>query len=235
MADVPARRRAAWIAGSAAAVVAAGLVVLWVVPVLLTRHPSEGLTAVQRLTAVNDVRGTLVTFLVAVGAAGTLIFTGRTFLLSRETQVTERYTRAVSQIGDASLEVRIGGIYALERIGRDSAADRPAVVYIMGALVRNRSRDGRAPGEEPPEDVYAALRVVSRLAPATSVIVNLRGADLRNANLRFMRDTKVNIDDADLTGATAPQSWMVPAGPPPGQPEEILTSQAAVTAGPAKE
>ncbi len=31
-----------------------------------------------------------------------------------------------------SLEVRIGGIYPLERIGRDSAPDRPTVVYVLG-------------------------------------------------------------------------------------------------------
>jgi hypothetical protein len=92
----------------------------------------------------------------------------------------------VSQIGDDNLEVRTGGIYALERIGRDSASDRPTVVYVLGALVRNRSRDGRGLDVEPAEDAYAALRVISRLVSATSVVVNLRGADLRNANVRFM-------------------------------------------------
>src|ERR1035441_1911304 len=46
------------------------------------------MSAAQHLTAVNDVRGTLVTFLLAVGAVGSLFFTARTFLLSRETHVT---------------------------------------------------------------------------------------------------------------------------------------------------
>jgi hypothetical protein len=136
-----------------------------------------------------------------------LFFTGRTFLLTRETQVTERYTRAVSQIGDDNLEVRIGGIYALERIGRDSSADRRTVVFVLGALVRNRSNDGRAQDEEPGDDVYTALRVIGRLAPLTDVTVNLRGADLHKANLKMLHDVRVYHGGFDLTGATLPQSW----------------------------
>lgn len=135
--------RAAQIACWAAAVAAVGVAALWALPLLLTRHPSSGLTVAERLSAVNDVRSVLVTFLLAAGATGGLLFTARTFRLSRETQLTDRFIRAVSQIGDGSLEVRIGGIYALERIGRDSAADRHAVVYVLGAMVRHRSRDLR--------------------------------------------------------------------------------------------
>jgi hypothetical protein len=59
-----------------------------------------------------------------------VLFTARTFRLSREAQVTKRNTRAISQIGDGSLEVRIGEIYVLERIGQDSAADRSIVIRV---------------------------------------------------------------------------------------------------------
>src|SRR5438034_4416718 len=138
MADRPQRRvplsHAVQIVCWRVAALVIGFVALWALPVLLTRHPSSGLTSAERLSAMNDVRSVLVTFLLAVGAAGSLFFSARTFWLGRETQVTERYTRAVSQIGGDSLEVRIGGIYALERIGRDSASDQPTVVYVLGAL-----------------------------------------------------------------------------------------------------
>ena len=96
MADRPRQREplshaaqnACW--GVAALII--GFVALWALPVLLTRYPSSGLTAAERLSAANDVRSVLVTFLLAVGAAGSLFFSARTFWLSRETQVTERYT-----------------------------------------------------------------------------------------------------------------------------------------------
>lgn len=44
--------------------------VLWALPLLLTRAPSHGLSAVQHLTAVNDVRATLVTFVLALSSPG---------------------------------------------------------------------------------------------------------------------------------------------------------------------
>ena len=62
---------------------------------------------------------------------------------------------------------------------------------------------------EPPEDVHAALRAISRLAPATSVVVYLGGADLRDANLRFMSGAQVNIDGADLASGKVPDDWNV--------------------------
>ena len=123
-----------------AGVVALGVLSLWVLPALLTRQPSHGMTASARLHAVNDVRAPLVAFLVAIGAAGTVIFTGRTYVLNREGHVTDRYTKAVSQLGDASSPVRIGGVYALERIGNDSPKDRTTIIYVLGTFIRERSR-----------------------------------------------------------------------------------------------
>jgi hypothetical protein len=108
-------------------VVVSGLV-LWVLPAALTRHPSHGMTAAERLKATNDARGAIVGFLVAVGAAGTLVYTARTYTLNREGHVTDRYTEAVSQLGDNSAPVRIGGVYALERIGNDSTKDRRTII-----------------------------------------------------------------------------------------------------------
>ncbi|MGH3218423.1 MAG: hypothetical protein ACRDPY_06785 [Streptosporangiaceae bacterium] len=39
--------------------------------------------------------------------------------------MTDRYTKAIEQLGHDKLDVRIGGIYALERIARDSAKGHP--------------------------------------------------------------------------------------------------------------
>jgi hypothetical protein len=68
------------------AVGALGVLVLWSVPSLLARHPSQGMSAVQRLTAVNAIRTATVTFVVAVGAAVTVWFTARSYAVSREGQ-----------------------------------------------------------------------------------------------------------------------------------------------------
>jgi hypothetical protein len=189
-----------------AGVVALGVLSLWVLPALLTRQPSHGMTASARLHAVNDVRAPLVAFLVAIGAAGTVIFTGRTYVLNREGHVTDRYTKAVSQLGDASSPVRIGGVYALERIGNDSPKDRTAIIYVLGAFIRERSKVMRDRPDDPPEDVKAGLRVAGRLLPMSDTIVDLRDADLRNSDLSLLQEDRVLLDGANVDGARLPRT-----------------------------
>jgi hypothetical protein len=53
------------------------------------------------------------------------------FSLARQGQVTDRYTKAIEQLGSDKLEVRIGGIYALERIAHDSPRDHPTIMEVL--------------------------------------------------------------------------------------------------------
>jgi hypothetical protein len=182
-----------------------GVIVLWALPALLVRHPSSGLTDAEQLKAANDVRTPLVAFLVAVGAAGTLWFTARTYSLNRQGHVTDRYTSAVSQLGDPSVHVHIGGIYALERIARDSSRDRETIIYVLGAFIREQSKAARqGPGQQPAEDALAALRVAARLVAMSEVALDLRGADLRDFDLSVLPQGRALLEGADLSGATPP-------------------------------
>ena len=80
------------------------------------------LTSADRAKAINDVRATL---LQGIGGAVLLLGayfayrqlqTGREQLqIAQQGQVTERFTRSIDQLGHAELDVRLGGIYALER------------------------------------------------------------------------------------------------------------------------
>jgi hypothetical protein len=186
------------------AAMALGALVLWVLPAVLTRHPSGAMTGAERLKAVNDVRAPLVAFLVAVGAAGTLWFTARTYALNREGHVTDRYTKAVGQLGDDSSPVRIGGVYALERIGNDSPKDRTTILYVLGAFIRERSKAMRERQDDPSEDVKAGLRVASRLLRRSDAILDLRDADLRHADLSGLPGNQVLLEGANLEGAKLP-------------------------------
>jgi hypothetical protein len=102
-------------------------------------------------------------------AAGALVFTARNFTLSRRTfelteqgQVTDRYTKAIEQLGSDKLDVRIGGIYALERVARDSVRDHPTVMEVLTAFIREHSREPRAESERSIRaDVQAAVTVDS--------------------------------------------------------------------------
>ena len=75
-----------------------------------------------------------------------LLFTWRQVRDTRQGQVTDRYTRAIDQLGQPSPELRVGAIYALERIARDSAADRRTIVEVLATFVRLHTR--LSPGTE---------------------------------------------------------------------------------------
>src|SRR5215813_6013516 len=100
----------------------------------------------------------------------TAALTLRAVELTEQGQVTDRYSKAIEQLGSDKLDVRIGGIYALERVARDSPRDHPTVMDVLAAFVREHSREQwpRAePGAEPPRratrpDVQAAVTVIGR-------------------------------------------------------------------------
>ena len=96
------------------------------------------------------VRTALLALLAGLLAATGAIYTGRTFTLNRAGQITERFTRAIDQLGNPSLDIRLGGIYALERIARDSRADHPQVMEVLTAFVREHA-PLRPGGAEPAE------------------------------------------------------------------------------------
>jgi hypothetical protein len=142
-----------WLAGTAAVVLAAAVVWALLVPLAgwLARHDVGAANPALLQTARDAARGRLLTLLAGLFAAGALVFTALNFGLSREGPVTDRYTKAIEQLGSDKLDVRIGGIYALERVARDSARDHPTVMEVLTAFIREHSREPRPqPGPDPP-------------------------------------------------------------------------------------
>jgi hypothetical protein len=186
---------------------------------------ADTLVAVDRAKAINDIRTTL---LQAIGGAVLLLGafftyrqlqTGRDQLLTaQQGQVTERFTRATDQLGHAELDVRLGGIYALERIANDSPDDRATIVEVLTAYVRGHAPwpprlAGQYRSDAPIEDVpalqvrapnvHAALTVISRRQPppTPSRGPDLRATDLRNAVLHNANLQKANLSGANLQSA----------------------------------
>ena len=58
----------------------------------------------------------------------------------RQRRITESFSKAVEQLGSDKLEVRLGGIYSLERISKESPDDYWTVMENLIAFVRERSR-----------------------------------------------------------------------------------------------
>ena len=179
------------------------------------------------------VRTQLLTLSAGVFAAGALTFTARNFTLSRRTveltrqtfelteqgQVTDRYTKAIEQLGSAKLDVRIGGIYALERVARDSTRDHPTVMEVLAAFIREHSREpwplnpsGSMTEHFPRPDVQAALTVIGRRnVSCDGRPIDLTGACLPGALLIGGDLTGVRFVDADLRGAVVAGAKLIGA------------------------
>ncbi|GAA0395468.1 hypothetical protein Acor_72440 [Acrocarpospora corrugata] len=152
-----------------------------------------------------------------------LIYTARTLAATQEAQITDRYTKAVEQLDSSAVDVRLGAIYALQRIATDSAPDRPTIQKLLAAFVRNHDLCTPQPpppqcATEPPSkpdatqymrlptDVYAALTIAPALTTATPATkpqdhadfsqTRFPHADLFRANL-----SSANLNSTDLTGA----------------------------------
>jgi uncharacterized protein YjbI with pentapeptide repeats len=64
------------------------------------------------------------------------IATVLTDLDATERRITELYTKAVEQLGSDKAPVRLGGLYALERLAQDNPAHRQTIVNVICAYLR---------------------------------------------------------------------------------------------------
>lgn len=222
--------RAVAVALAALAVIVLLGVVLLVLPGLMVDHDLAGghLAAADRLNAVNNVRATL---LQTVGGAVVLFgayATWRQLRVSqdglnatREGNITDRFSRAVDQLGSDKLDVRIGGIYALWRIADHSDRDREAVVSIMAAYLRTHlpwpPQLPAVPGAD--VSINSVLPLETRAADAQTALtclgvlyqvrrpewLNVSLTDLRRADCDGLCLRGVNFDGACLEAASVYQ------------------------------
>lgn len=103
--------------------------------------------------------------------------------LSKEGQITDRYTAAVTNLGDDKMEVRLGGIYALQRIMQDSHRDQPTIANVLAAYLRSHASEPPRKGMSSPADVLAAFSVLAVRDPRydDSLTLNLAAIWVTNS------------------------------------------------------
>jgi uncharacterized protein YjbI with pentapeptide repeats len=216
-------------------------VVLWLVPMLQVELARERLALTEQLTAAdrlalehqllqaeNSARATLGAILAAAGVLLGAAIIWRRVEASRELKTHERFARAVEQLGSeradgsARTEVRLGGIYALEKLATESEAEYWPVMEVLTAYVRDnaaRSQAEHVPPAgplRPRADIQAVLAVLGRRSPTHSAtaewrLLDLRETDLRGANLSGSRLDGImlqgaHLDQVDATGAVLVRS-----------------------------
>jgi hypothetical protein len=162
--------------------------------------------------------------------AASLVFTSLTLRSAQQGQITDRYTKAIEQLGSDRREVRIGGIYALERLLKDSPGDATTILDVLSFYVREHDPAPKVtPPEVPDSDIAVALTVIFR-SPHPHVVkdgttdrvgrdlIDLHGIRVPNLAVGYLsRDlTGLDLRGADLRGANLEDvdlsdSWLVGA------------------------
>ena len=227
------------VAGTVAVVGAAAMVAM----LLIAGGAAAAEQAGLRIEAIKYGLG----FFAAAGAAAALLLGVRRQRLSErshelelrkqkhtetdaaERRVNELYTKAVEQLGSADAAVRLGGLYALERVAQHNPDQRQTVVNVICAYLRMpytppgeeaaaEPASGRDPRQEREVRLTAQKVVTSHLIPGDGIgearpfwpdiDINLAGATLIDwrfagrlvRNAQFKRATFSG--DAGFEGAT---------------------------------
>ncbi|HZM25816.1 MAG TPA: pentapeptide repeat-containing protein [Gemmatimonadales bacterium] len=159
-------------------------------------------------TALTAIAAAVTVAVLALTAAYTERSNRNQLDLAEQGQITDRFSKAIDQLGreDAKdLSLRLGGIYALERIMRDSDDDEAAIVEVLSAFVREHTRIGAKPIRNPTTDVQAALTVLGRRPNADQrgfgTDAGFGIIDLRDAPPQEVHLEKASLQGAHLEGA----------------------------------
>jgi uncharacterized protein YjbI with pentapeptide repeats len=174
----------------------------------LLADPTTQDYGLELLRVVISGIGTLATIIGGVAVFWNIVVT-------REGQITERFAEATRQLGHTEVAVCTGGIYALERLAKDSPRDHWVAMEVLTSFVQAKSprlsptaqqsttegdKEPFPPLEEPPgkisECIQAAIAVLGRRD--TTVEKRWQRLILRKTNLQQAYIVNANFDRVDL-------------------------------------
>lgn len=207
----------------------------------------ERLNPEQLAKAVAEERRNFVAIMAAIGAAFSLVFTALRHRLDRgardsdreareldrearrhdrEANYISRYTTAIEQLDATGVSTRLGAIYALGRISRESPDDSQMIINVLCAWLQAPLREVAEPVDtantesihvdsfpmsgfnmdtsnpRASVDREAALKVIADAATYfPNRRISLNGADLSGVRLNGGDLTGASLEGADLSGA----------------------------------
>jgi len=129
----------------------------------------------------------------------------RTIQVTRDGQITERFADAIKELEAGKRVLKLGGVYALERIAQDSERDHGPIMEVLTAYVRQHAPRIDADPASPPDEIQAVLAVIKRRNPRhREHALDLRGTRLCNAKLPDADLSSAILEEADLREAELP-------------------------------
>lgn len=128
--------------------------------------------------------------------------------IAQQGQLNDRFDRAVQQLGNRdSIDIRQGGIHALESLLEDSSRHHPTILKLLASFVREHSPVPEcAERKRVPEDIRAAIGVIGRhnIRPDTRAYeysIDLRNTCLSGIDLVGLDFARGYFAGADLSGS----------------------------------
>lgn len=200
------------------------ILILWGVPKLQVGRWSDQLEAKDVVSLENNARAVLAQIIGGLILLIGLYFTAMNLKIAQksadttskgtlEGQITERFTKAVAQLGENKKQINIGGIYALERLARDyskstgdlsedvfdrdenAPTDYWAIMEILTAYVRVNSSWRQELGN----------KAITRLADDVQAVVNVLkrrdGSYFQKESAKFREPDRLNLNETNLRRA----------------------------------
>jgi hypothetical protein len=177
--------------------------------VISSVNPETKTTPADVANLQNEMRKTFLQVLGGAFALFALYLTFRRVKVAEQGHITDRYTKAIEQLGaltakgEPNVEVRLGAIYALERIAQDSPRDHWTIMEVLTAYVR---QNAPAPVQIPTDEENKAAIAKG---PATEIqaILTVLGRRRREHG-REQRRQKLDLSYCDFRGANFGRAHM---------------------------
>ncbi|MEO1582129.1 MAG: hypothetical protein AAFR91_09775 [Pseudomonadota bacterium] len=158
----------------------------------------------------NEYRKTILQIIAGTAVAIGLYLTYKRIKVTEDGQVTERFTKAIEHLGSKQPSICIGGIYALERIAKDSPKDHWMVMEILSSYIReNSSLETNNPNTSQGDffdplsnpSSYSKNKIEASIQSALSVI-------LRRNTKNDQRGSQIDLRNCFLSGCTISNASM---------------------------
>ena len=133
--------------------------------------------------------------------------------IAEDKQITDRFTAAVTNLSadePEKMAQRLGGIYALERIARDSPGDHWTVMEVLTAYVRDKCPRNKIAELEAKLDAAEAEKQKNRVLPTDiqAILTVIGRRETEQDKSRKLEIYSVNLFGAYLVGANLEQAFM---------------------------
>ncbi|WP_375496376.1 pentapeptide repeat-containing protein [uncultured Nostoc sp.] len=135
-----------------------------------------------------------------------------TYNENNERLITDRFSKSVEQLGNDKLEIRLGGIYSLERISKDSAKDYWTVMEVLTAFVREHAKV--TPKTTEKQNTSSSQKIIEKTAStqtsidleqnipiSTDIQAVLTVIQRRKRSFGYGEDNPLDLRDTNLQGA----------------------------------